>query len=166
MARTCQVLDSVKQGCKARFPLVLFVVTAWSPAWGQFARVTPPPPCRVPLGLQGRATTRLSGDKRPFVIVEPLNAVTTERGSLHLPWALSVRLRERLSRDRRLVVATEGSEERASLESGGNADSAATLLGAEWILRGTSAAALGATEIKLELRRRGSAGSGPPGRPS
>ena len=102
-----------------------------------------------------RAATRPSGDRRPFVIVEPLNAVSTERGMLHLPWALGARLRERLSRDRRLVVASEGSVERGLLEAGGNTDSAATLLGAQWIIRGSSVAVMGATEISLELRRRG-----------
>ncbi|MEO7962510.1 MAG: tetratricopeptide repeat protein, partial [Gemmatimonadaceae bacterium] len=52
-------------------------------------------------------------------------------------------------------VATEGSVERALYEAGGSADSAAVLLGANWILRGRSNSLPNATEITFSLLRRG-----------
>lgn len=124
-------------------------------ASAQFQRLVPPPPCRVPMMMPLRVSARDAGARRPTVVVEPLDATQTELGSQHLPWALSTRLRERLGRAPGLDVASAGAVERAMLEAGGRADSAAALLGAEWIVRGLGRTVVNRTEITVELRRRG-----------
>ncbi len=123
----------------------------------QFPRIVPPPPCVIPAAERVRSTARASGDRRPFLLIESLDATATERRSLHVPYAVAERLRERLRRDARLAVATDGSAERALYEAGGSPDSAATLLGADWIVRGRSRSSADGTELSVSLLKRGTA---------
>lgn len=124
-------------------------------AGAQFQRIVPPPPCVVPLEAGARPAPRAAGDRRPLLLVERLDATTTELRAFHLPWALTDRLRERLRRTPGLSLVTDGSAERALYDAGGEADSAATLLGADWIVRGKSASFPGGVTITLALTRRG-----------
>ncbi|HMN10584.1 MAG TPA: hypothetical protein PKC83_17540, partial [Gemmatimonadaceae bacterium] len=68
----------------------------------QFPRIVPPPPCVIPAAERVRLAARASGDRRPFLLIESLDATATERRSLHVPYAVAERLRERLRRDARL----------------------------------------------------------------
>lgn len=122
----------------------------------QSPRITPPPACVVPAGVEVGFSARVPGDRRPSLLVEAFNVTSVERGSLHMPWALTARLRERLGRSSGISVASEGSVERAMSKSAGNSDSAAKLLGVNWIIRGSARAVPLATELTVLLLRVGS----------
>lgn len=129
---------------------------SWSaPALAQFPRIVPPPPCVVSGGLQVGRAVRSAAGGRAFLIVEPFDVTALDRRVLSIPWALTSRVREHLSRQRGLAVATEGSFERALYESGGSADSAARVLGASWILRGRAVSFGVGTNVTFSLFRRG-----------
>lgn len=139
----------------AALSLGLAAAAAPAPAAAQFPRIVPPPPCVIPAAERVRSTARASGDRRPFLVIESLDATATERRALHVPYAIAERLRERLRRDARLAVATDGSVERALYEGGGSADSAAILLGADWVVRGRSRSSTSGTELSVALFKRG-----------
>lgn len=146
----------IRCGVATRFVAPLgFLLTA-APMVAQVPRIVPPPPCVIPAAERVRLAARPPGDRRPFLVIEAMDVTTTERRALHVPWALTARLRERLRRDTRLAVASDGSVERALYEAGGSADSAAKLLRADWILRGRSQSSVNGTELAVALLKRGS----------
>ncbi len=142
-----------------RISLGVALLAAPSVARAQFQRIVPPPPCVIPTSLQVRGATRSPNDKRPFIVVETIDVSNTERRAASIPWDLTKRIRNRLGRLNKLNVATEGTFERSLYEAGGSADSAASLLRADWMLRGRSNTVMGGTAVILTLLHRGVPGA-------
>lgn len=153
---SCMVAARSRRAAMSLGGTLVLGVTAGAPrdAGAQFQRIVPPPPCVVPASAGMRPAPRTAGARRPLLLVETIDATTTELHTHYLPWALAERVRERLRRAPGLSLVTDGSHERALYEAGGDADSAAGLLGAEWIVRGKSASIPGGVTVTLSLARR------------
>ena len=126
----------------------------------QFPRLAPPPPCRANIasssllaywpGAAGR-------DSRPRVAVFPLRPDIDDADRVYLALALPERIRERLSTEPRIRVASEGSVARALMEARARQDSAARLLGANYVVTGRLLIQGEGQEVEVVLQRVGQA---------
>jgi tetratricopeptide (TPR) repeat protein len=83
--------------------------------------------------------------------VFPLTQGTVERRFDRVPWGLADRVRDRLRASPGVVVAGGYPTARAIFESGGGFDSAARLLGAEYVVHGSVSPAGALTEVEITV---------------
>lgn len=130
---------------------------AAKPLAAQFPRLAPPPPCKA----DWSAPTLLSywpgnaRDNRPKIAVFALQAEIDDAGRVYLSVALPDRIRERLSVDSRVHVATEGTVSRALSDARSRQDSAARLLDADYIVTGRLLIVNNRQELEVLLQRPG-----------
>ena len=135
---------------------VLLLIAA-KPLAAQFPRLAPPPPCKAtwsaPTLLAYWPST--ARENRPRVAVFPLQAEIDDAGRVYLSVALPDRIRERLSLDPRVRVATEGTVSRALSDARSRQDSAARLLGADYVVTGRLLIVNNRQEVEVLLNRPG-----------
>lgn len=138
---------------------VLAGVSLAPAAEGQYARVAPPAPCRVPAAdqwpLLAEETSPSRALNRPVLAVFTFERGISVPGRIHLAWSIPDRVRRRLVASRGLTVRTPGTVSRALRESGGATDSAAALLRAHYVLTGKVDHVDGQDEVRAELWRVG-----------
>lgn len=141
-----------------RYAAVACAVSALgAPVGAQTPRIAPPPPCRV----DGRtAYTELVS--RPIiprgttiVAVMPLDARLSDGGQVHLPWAFARGVTTGVAALPGVDAPTEGSIERASLESAGRLDEFAERLGAKLVVYGTMVSQRGGAALTIHITERG-----------
>ena len=121
----------------------------------QFPRLAPPPPCRVQgstvqVPLDGAFSGARIG--APKIAIMPFQHAIERGEQLYLPWAIENRLGRELAKNSRIAVISPGSVGR-SLREGGNWDSSAVLLHADYTLRGEVTLREGVRSVTLVLRR-------------
>jgi len=127
-------------------------------AGAQFPRLAPPPPCRATIVAPALLSYWAGGparDSRPKVAVFALEPEIDDAARVYLAIALPERIRQRLSRDPGLRVASEGSVSRAMSDARSRADSAAILLRADFLITGRLLIVDARQEVELVLHRRG-----------
>ena len=112
-------------------------------------RIAPPPPCRAAAAADPLLRLSSPAGRTPVIAVFPFTQGTVERRFDRVPWGLSDRIRERLRATPALTVAGGYPTARAIFESGGGMDSAARLLGAEWVVHGSVVPAGSVTEVEI-----------------
>jgi hypothetical protein len=95
---------------KAVYGVALLAVLAM-PAAAQFPRLAPPPPCRAKIGaspiLAHWTSAAATRGNRPKVAIFSLQPDIDDAGKVYLAVALPDRIRQRLSLEPRLRIATE-----------------------------------------------------------
>jgi len=135
----------------------LAVLSARSAA-AQFPRLAPPPPCRASFSapaLLGYWASEPARDSRRKIAVFSLQPDVDDAGRVYLAVALPDRIRQRLSEDPRLRVASEGSVARAMSDARFRQDSAGVLLGADYLVSGRLLLDGSRQEVEVVLQRRG-----------
>jgi tetratricopeptide (TPR) repeat protein/TolB-like protein len=129
------------------------------PVFAQFPRLAPPPPCPASAATSYLTfwSATAARDSRPKVVVFSLEPEVDDANRVYLSVALPERIRERLSFDRRLQVATEASVSRALTEARSREDSAARLLDADYVVSGKLFVRGDRQELHLILSRPGQA---------
>lgn len=130
------------------------------PAAAQFPRLAPPPPCRARIAaspILAYWTGAATRDGRPKVAIFTLQPDIDDAGKVYLAVALPDRIRQRLSLDPRLRVATEGSVSRAMTNARSRQDSAGVLLDADYLVAGRLLINSGRQEVEMVLQRPGQA---------
>lgn len=136
------------------------VATTATPAFAQFPRLAPPPPCKASgpspsyLTYWNAAAAR---DSRPKIVVFALEPQVDDANKLYLAVAVPERIRQRLARDARVQIATEASVTRALSEARSRQDSAAKILDADYVLSGKLLVDGDHQEVQLALTRPGQA---------
>lgn len=136
---------------------IILLAFAAQPLAAQFPRLAPPPPCRASI----RAPALLSywpgatSGNRPKVAVFSLQPDVDDASKVYLAFSLPDRIRQRLSEDRRLRVATEWSVSRAMVDARSRQDSAGILLGADYIVTGRLLIQEDRQEVEVMLQRPG-----------
>jgi tetratricopeptide (TPR) repeat protein len=137
------------------------LLSAWAmPVTAQFPRLAPPPPCRAEvaapafLNYWNAASAR---DSRPKLVIFGLDPEVDDASRGYLAVALPERVRQRFSTERRLRVATEASVARALTSARARQDSAATILGADYVFSGRLVVLGDRQEFDLVLTRPGNA---------
>lgn len=143
-----------------RLPLAgaLLLFLAAKPLAAQFPRLAPPPPCKASTFSSPALLSYWTGtprDNRPKVAVFSLNPDVDDAGRVYLAVALPDRIRHRLSVDRKLQIATEGSVSRAMADSRSRPDSAASLLDADYLVTGRILLLNNQQEVEVVLHRAG-----------
>ena len=131
-----------------------------SPGAAQFPRLAPPPPCRANIAsssLLAFWSGAAARDSRPRVAVFSLQPDVDDAERVYLALALPERIRERLSTEPRIRVASEGSVARALTEARARKDSAARLLGADYFVNGRLIIQGESQEVEVVLQRAGQA---------
>lgn len=123
----------------------------------QTPRIAPPPPCRVDgrtpfADLISRPVTP-SGIK--IVAVMPLDARLSDGSQVHLPWAFARGVSSGIGALPGVNTPTEGSIERASLESAGRLDEFAERLDAKLVVYGTMVSQRGGAALTINIAERG-----------
>ena len=129
-----------------------------APAAAQFPRLAPPPPCRATIAAPALLTHWAGGparDSRPKVAVFNLEPEIDDAARVYLAVAVPERIRQRLSREHGLRVAPDGSVSRAMYDAKSRTDSAAVLLGADFLITGRLLIVESRQEVELVLNRRG-----------
>ena len=130
------------------------------PVAAQFPRLAPPPPCKATGPAPSYLTywsAAAARDARPKVAVFALQPEIDDANRLFLAVLVPERIRQRLSRDSRIHVATEASVSRAYMESRSRQDSAARILDADYVISGKLFVSGDRHEIHLTLTRPGHA---------
>lgn len=136
----------------------LFLAGSAQPLAAQFPRLAPPPPCRVSVTAPASlhywpgATAR---DNRPKLAIFGLQPDVDDVGKVYLAVAIPERIRQRLSTDPSIRVASEGSVSRALVNARSRQDSAALLLDADYVIGGRLLIFRDQQEVEVELRKRG-----------
>src|SRR5687767_6866485 len=135
---------------------LLILITA-KPLAAQFPRLAPPPPCKTTYSAPALLSywTGVNRDYRPKVAVFSLQPDVDDAGRVYLSIALPDRIRERLSLDPKIRVATEGSVSRAMSDARSRQDSAAVLLDADYLVTGRLLILNNQQEVEVVLQRRG-----------
>ena len=136
--------------------LAVLALTA-SPVAAQFPRLAPPPPCRSTIIAPAYVSywAGAGRDGRAKVAVFSLHPDVDDAARVYLSVALPERLRQRLSLVPKLRVATEGSVSRAMSDARSRQDSAAILLGADYIVSGRLFILGDQQEVEMVLQRPG-----------
>ena len=135
----------------------LLSLLAAKPLAAQFPRLAPPPPCRTTYSSPALLSywPGTNRDNRPKVAVFSLQPDVDDAGRVYLSVALPDRIRERLARDPRILVATEGSVSRALNIARSRQDSAAALLNADYLVSGRILIFNDRQEVEVVLHKRG-----------
>jgi tetratricopeptide (TPR) repeat protein len=134
----------------------LLIFTA-KPLAAQFPRLAPPPPCKATYSAPAFLSywSASNRDDRPKVAVFSLQPDVDDAGRVYLAVALPERIRQRLSLDPKIRVASEGSVSRALLDARSRPDSAAKLLDADYTVTGRLLLYDGRQEVEVVLSRPG-----------
>jgi tetratricopeptide (TPR) repeat protein len=122
---------------RSKLMLGFVLAAAWPVALAsQSPRIAPPPPCRA----DGRVTvTDLAQRRVPngtYVAVLPLESRLTTGSQIHLPWALTTGIAERVGELPGVTTPSRGTTERASADAAGRFAEFAQILGAKVIVAG------------------------------
>jgi tetratricopeptide (TPR) repeat protein len=135
----------------------LLTLLAAKPMAAQFPRLAPPPACKTTYTAPALLSywTGANRDNRPKVAVFSLQPDVDDAGRVYLSVALPDRIRQRLSLDPKIRVATEGTVSRAMSDARSRHDSAATLLDADYLVTGRLLILNNEQEVEVVLHRRG-----------
>ena len=135
----------------------LLTLLAAKPMAAQFPRLAPPPPCKATYTAPAILSywTGASRDNRPKVAVFTLQPDVDDAGRVYLAVALPDRIRHRLALNPKIRVATEGSVSRALNDARSRQDSAAVLLGADYLVTGRILLLDNRQEVEVVLHKRG-----------
>lgn len=140
-------------------PVVGFWLLAFvaEPLAAQFPRLAPPPPCRASFSAPALLSywPGAARGNRPKVAVFSLQPDVDDANKVYLAFSLPDRIRQRLSEDPRLRVATEWSVSRAMVDARSRQDSAGKLLDADYIATGRLLIQGDRQEIEVMLQRPG-----------
>jgi tetratricopeptide (TPR) repeat protein len=137
---------------------IVVLTLAARPLAAQFPRLAPPPPCRTTIAAPAYVSYWSGGngrDGRPKVAVFALQPDVDDAARVYLSVALPDRIRQRLTGERRLRVASEGSVSRALWDARARQDSAGILLGADYIVTGRLSILGDRQEVEMILQRPG-----------
>ena len=136
---------------------VILSLLAAKPLAAQYPRLAPPPPCKATYSAPALLTywPGANRDNRPKVAVFSLQPDVDDAGRVYLAVALPDRIRQRLTLDPKIRVATEGSVSRAMSDARSRQDSAAVLLNADYLVTGRILILDNRQEVEVVLNRRG-----------
>ena len=123
----------------------------------QSPRIAPPPPCRVdgrsPFAeLVGRPS---AASGVTVVGVMPLDARLNDGSQVHIPWAFARVVAAGLNELPGVFSPTEGTIERASLETAGRLDDFADVVGAKLVISGTVLSQRDGAALTIRINERG-----------
>lgn len=137
---------------------VALLVLLAAPAAAQFPRLAPPPPCRARVAAPALLSYwpgTAARDGRPKVAVFSLEPDVDDANKVYLAFSLPDRIRQRLSEDPALRVASEWSVSRAMVDTRSRQDSAGVLLGADFLVTGRLVIQRDRQEVEMVLHGRG-----------